>query len=137
MRATVYVGLAVAGYSADLTCQAVFSQVQITGDVTGAWEHQAVGIAANVAEPLYVAVSNAGGPAVVVTHENPNAALTRAWTQWRIDLSRFAEQGIDLRDVEHIAIGLGARGDVTADGGSGVMFFDDITLLRPTTEPQP
>ena len=34
-------------------------------------------------------------------------------------------------DVDKIAIGLGAKGNITVPGGSGKMFFDDIRLYRP------
>ena len=133
MHKTVYVGLAVTSYDRDLTCDAVFSEVAITGDGGGGpWTHQDIGIASNVAEPMYVAISNAAGPAAIVTHDDANAALTEAWTQWTIDLSRFSAQGIDLSDVAAIALGLGAKADPTATGGTGVIFFDDIRLL-----PQP
>ena len=89
---------------------------------------------ANAAEPMYVAVSNAaGGPAVVV-HDDPAAATADAWTEWVIPLQGFADQGINLTNVDTIAIGLGAKGDVTAAGGSGTMFIDDVRLYRSKSE---
>jgi hypothetical protein len=48
-----------------------------------------------------------------------------------IPLQAFADQGIDLSDVDTIAIGLGTRGNMTTPGGSGKMYFDDIRLYRP------
>ncbi len=132
MHKTIYVGLAVTSYDADLTCEAAFSGVVITGNVdAGQWVNRDIGITSNVAEPMYVAISNSAGQPAVVLHDDANAALTESWTQWTIELSRFSDQGIDLSDVDWIAIGLGAIGDPTANGGSGVVFFDDITLHRP------
>jgi hypothetical protein len=48
-----------------------------------------------------------------------------------IPLSAFADQGIDLTNVDKIAIGLGTRGNTTTAGGSGRIYFDDIRLNRP------
>ncbi|MHC4567934.1 MAG: hypothetical protein ACYTE3_19495, partial [Planctomycetota bacterium] len=48
MRKTVYVGLAVTAYGANLTCEAVFSEVTITGEVgDDPWTNQDIGIASN------------------------------------------------------------------------------------------
>jgi len=48
-----------------------------------------------------------------------------------IPLQAFAEQGINLTNVDKIAIGLGTKGNMTVPGGSGKMFFDDIRLYQP------
>ena len=131
MGANVYVGLALTSHDAALTCQAVFSNVTTTGTVGQQWAHQDIGIASNAAEPLYVAVSNSAGTPAVVVHDDPAAAQIDTWTEWVIPLQAFADQGIVLTDVDRIAIGLGAKGNMTMPGGSGKMFFDDIRLYRP------
>jgi len=130
MGTNVYIGLALTAHDAALTCQAVFSNVTTTGTVTGQWAHQDIGILSNDAEPLYVAVSNAAGNPAVVVHDDPAAATIDTWTEWVIPLSVFADQGIVLTNVDRIALGLGTRGNMTAPGGSGKMFFDDIRLYR-------
>jgi hypothetical protein len=56
--------------------------------------------------------------------------LINAWTEWTIDLTRFAEQGVNLANVNTIAIGFGNRSNPVA-GGAGMVFFDDIRLYRP------
>jgi hypothetical protein len=131
MNANVYIGLALTAHDAALTCQAVLSNVSTTGNVTGQWTNQDVGIASNDAEPLYVAVSNKAGQSAVVVHDNPDAAQIDVWTQWVIPLQNLADQGVILTDVDRIALGLGTRGNTTVPGGSGKMFFDDIRLERP------
>ncbi|MBC8216828.1 MAG: hypothetical protein H8E73_00030, partial [Planctomycetes bacterium] len=131
MDGTIYVGLALTSHDAAQTCEAVFSNVTITGNVGAQWQHQDVGILNNAAEPLYVALSNATGAPAVVVHDDPGAATLDAWTEWVIDLQKFADQGVNLADIDKIAIGLGATGDAGAAGGSGTVFVDDITLLRP------
>jgi hypothetical protein len=82
----------------------------------------------NDTEPLYVAIANKTGLPVIVPFEDANVALTLAWTKWVIPLQNFADRGINLTDVDKIAIGLGAKANVAAPGGSGTMYFDDIRL---------
>jgi hypothetical protein len=137
MGTNVYIGLAVTAHDPALTCQAVFSNVTTTGNVTGQWTDQDIGINSNDAEPLYVAVSNSAGNTAVVVNDDPASAQVNTWTEWVIPLSAFADQGINLTDVDKIAIGLGTRGNMTMPGGSGKMYFDDIRLYRPAAEPEP
>ena len=90
------------------------------------------GNASNAAEPMYVALNGSA----VVYHDNPNAAQIATWTEWRIDLQEFAAQGVNLANVNTISIGFGDNNNPQA-GGSGMVFFDDIRLYRPTElEPQ-
>ena len=84
------------------------------------------GSSSNAAENLYVALNDSA----VVNHDNPNAAQEAAWTEWNIDLTRFADQGVNLANVNSITIGLGNRNNPVA-GGSGMMYFDDIRLYAP------
>jgi hypothetical protein len=137
MGANVYIGLALTSTDAALTCQSVFSNVTTTGNVTGQWAHQDIGISSNDAEPLYVAVSNSTGASAVVVNEDANAAQIDTWTEWVIPLQAFVDQGIVLTNVDRIAIGLGTRGNISTPGGSGKMYFDDIRLNQPAQEPQP
>jgi len=129
MDSTVYVGLALTSHNAALTCEAVFSNVTITGTVGGQWQSQDIGIASNAAEPLYVALSNKTGSPAVVPHPDPAAANIDAWTEWIVPLQEFADKGVNLTDVDKIAIGLGSTGGAAA-GGSGVIYIDDIRLYR-------
>lgn len=137
MSRDVYIGLALTSHDVDLTCEAVFSNVTMTGTVSPQWTNQDIGIFSNDPEPMYVAISNIAGSPVVVYNEDPNAATTDTWTEWKIPLQAFADQGIDLTDVDRIAIGLGTKGNMTTPGGTGKMFFDDIRLYRPQPEPEP
>ncbi len=130
MGANVYIGLALTSHNAGATCTAKFSNVKTTGTVGLQWAHQDIGIASNAAEPLYVAVSNSNGKTAVVINDNPAAANITTWTQWIVPLQTFADQGVNLTNVDKIAIGMGTKGS-TAAGGSGKMFFDDIRLYRP------
>jgi len=131
MTSNVYIGLALTSHDTALTCEAVFSNVTITGTVSGQWANQDIGISSNATEPLYVAVSNTAGTPAMVVHDDPAASTTGTWTEWIIPLQAFADQGINLTNVDKIAIGLGTKGNMTIPGGSGKMFFDDIRLYQP------
>jgi len=131
MSTNVYIGLAVTAHNASATCQAVFTNVTTTGSVGPQWANQDIGILSNAAEPLYVAVSNSAGTPAVVVHDDPTAAQTDTWTEWVIPLQTFADQGINLTNVDKIAIGLGAKSNMTILGGAGKMYIDDIRLYLP------
>ena len=88
------------------------------------------GVSSNAAEPLYAAISNAAGAPGIVANDDPAAATSGRWTEWRIALQAFADQGITLTNVDKIAIGLGSKGGAAA-GGTGTMYIDDIRLYRP------
>ncbi len=81
----------------------------------------------NASETLYVALNGSA----VVNHDNPNAAQITTWTEWTIDLQAFADQGVNLANVNTIALGLGNKKNPVA-GASGTMYFDDIRLYPPT-----
>ena len=130
MTSSVHIGLALTSHDAALTCQAVFSNVAMIGNVSGQWVHQDVGITSNAAEPMYVALSNADGASAVVANDDPTACTMNIWTEWVIPLQAFADQGINLTDVDKIAIGLGSKGGA-ASGGTGTVYIDDIRLYRP------
>jgi len=134
MGTNAYIGLAVTAHDTELTCQAVFSNVTTTGTVGPQWANQDIGIASNDAEPFCVAISNSAGNPAVVVHDNPAAAQINTWTEWIIQLQDFADQGVDLTDVDNIAIGLGNKGNMTIPGGPGKMYFDDIRLQKPEPE---
>ena len=85
---------------------------------------------ANAPDPLYVTISNKAGAPAIVACDDPSAATVRSWVQWRIALQAFADQGIDLTDVDKIGIGLGTKAGLTAPGGTGTIFVDDIALCR-------
>jgi hypothetical protein len=88
------------------------------------------GKSANATEPMYVAISNSTGVPAIVVNEDALAAQARGWRKWAIPLQAFADQGINLTNVDKIAIGLGSKAGAST-GGTGTMFIDDIRLDRP------
>ena len=89
------------------------------------------GSSINAAEPLYATVSNSAGAPAIVAYDDAAAAASSRWTEWRIALQAFADQGINLTNVDKIGIGLGSKAGLVAPGGSGTVFIDDIRLYRP------
>jgi len=129
MPQNVYIGLAFTSHNTSVTGQAQFSDVTTVGSVSPlTWAHEAIGVemASNDPEPMYVALNGNA----VVQHDNPDAALINDWTQWNINLTLFADQGVNLANVNTITIGFGNKNNPQA-GGSGSAFFDDIQLQRP------
>ena len=118
----------------------MYSEVEKTLTYPRDWTEEGVGVlsiwfrgdSANAAETLYVALNGSA----VVNHDNPNAAQVEEWTEFNIDLQTFADQGVNLANVNTIALGLGNKNNPLA-GGSGTMYFDDIRLYPPPPEPAP
>jgi len=127
MNSAVYVGIALSSNNPEETCKAVFSEASTTGTVTGEWQSADIGIAANAAEPMYVAIANSTGAPAVVYHDNPDAATIEAWTKWVVPLQMFADQGVNLTNVDKISIGFGDKNNPIA-GGSGTVYFDDMGI---------
>jgi hypothetical protein len=80
------------------------------------------GAAGNAAETLYVALNGNAR----VDNDDPDAATNTSWTEWNISLQAFADQGVNLANVNSITLGLSS-----VTGGTGMMYFDDIRLYAP------
>jgi len=77
------------------------------------------GSSSNAAEQMYVTLNGSAR----VDHEDSDAATTTRWTEWNIDLQAFADQGVNLTNVNSITLGLSS-----VTGGTGIMYYDDIRL---------
>jgi hypothetical protein len=73
----------------------------------------------NSPEQMYVALNGSA----VVNNDDPEATLAYEWTEWNIDLQAFADQGVNLANVNSITLGVSS-----VAGGTGILFFDDIRL---------
>ncbi|MHC4536683.1 MAG: LamG domain-containing protein [Planctomycetota bacterium] len=132
MEMPVYVGLALTSNEKAIACEAKFSNVSFPDiNVEPQWTNQDIGMLSNYAEPMYVSVRDGSGASATVYHDDPDAALIDTWTQWNIDLKEFSDAGVVLTDVSNLSIGFGDK-DNPQPGGSGLVFFDDIHLYRPT-----
>jgi hypothetical protein len=83
------------------------------------------GDAANAPERMYVALNGT----TVVYNNGTSLTQKTGWTEWVIPLQTFADQGVNLKNVNTITIGLGTKNGPAA-GGTGKMYFDDIRLIR-------
>jgi hypothetical protein len=85
-----------------------------------------VGGSNNPAENLYVVLNGNAR----VDYDNPDATQATAWTEWNIDLQAFADQGVNLANVDSITVGLSS-----VTGGTGFMFFDDVRIYNRAVSP--
>ena len=72
----VLIGLALTSHNANQATSAQFSNVSFTGNVTGGWQVEEIGVAqpeGNAPESIYVAVEDSGGSVAVITHPDPAA----------------------------------------------------------------
>lgn len=114
----VLIGLAVTSHDTANTVVAQLSEVSTTGDVTGDWTAEAIGMAmpSNDAASLFVSVEDtAGGVATVVTDD---AAATQALStrNWNIPLASL--EGVDLANVATITVGAGTPDAPAAGSGT-------------------
>jgi len=128
MLADVYIGLCLTSHNVDATCTAEFSNVNISGTVTGNWQSQDIGIESNIAEPMYIVLEDNAGNNAIVTHSDPAATTTNTWTQWDIPLAEFT--GVNPQAIKKMAIGVDNRAN-TQPGGAGDLYIDDIGLKLP------
>jgi len=111
-----------------------YSEVEKTLSSLRDWTREGIGVLTiwfrgnsdNAAEALYVALNGNA----IVTNDDPAATQVETWTRWNIDLQTFADQGVNLANVNTIAIGIGNKNNPLA-GGSGTIYIDDIRLYRP------
>ena len=92
------------------------------------WFYGSIGNDANpTTEQMYVKLNGSK----VEYDGDMNDIREASWHQWVIDLESF---GVNLENVTNICIGFGDENNTTP-GGSGVVYFDDIRLYRPTCHP--
>jgi hypothetical protein len=125
MGADVYVGLCLTSHDVGETCTANFSSITLPTTATGQWSYGDIGIQSNIAEQLYVVLTdNAGISSPVVTY--PAATIIDVWTQWNIPLTSFT--GVDLKTIKKMTIGVGDPAS-TQPGSAGDLYIDDIGLI--------
>ncbi len=130
MALDVYIGLPLTSNDVTLTCQAEFSDVQITGAVSQQWTNQNIGILTNTAEPMYVTVADSTGATATAYHDDPNAAQIATYTEWSIDLQAIADQGVNVAAVSKLSIGVGDKNNPQPNA-FGTLYIDDISVGHP------
>jgi len=129
MLADTYIGLALTSHNVNETCTAEFSNVTITGTVSGEWQSQDIGIESNIGEPMYAVLEDSAGNSVIVTHPDPAASAIGDWTEWNIPFTDFI--GVNLSSVKAMYSGVGNRTTPQA-GSAGDLYIDDIRLNLPS-----
>jgi hypothetical protein len=109
------------------------SEVNRTFDPPQDWTRRTVkrlivwfyGSAGNLAEPLYVRLQDSGAGEGVVNYGNTTALTEASWHQWTINLSEFAQTGVNLSGIKAVTIGVGQDNVI---GGYGTLYIDDVRL---------
>jgi len=83
----------------------------------------------NDADRLYVTIVDSAGGSATVIHPDADAVRGTRWQKWRIALDDLRAAGVDVTAVLKIIIGLGNR-DNPGEGGSGLIYIDDIQVTR-------
>jgi hypothetical protein len=127
----VYVGLALTSHATGVACTAEFSNVQMTGNVSGQWQMAEIGVdhPGNSPDSLYIAVQDSAGKTAVATHPDDNAVLQSAWQRWTIDLASLKSAGVNLKSVKKMYVGVGDRNNPQPDG-AGRLYIDDIRISK-------
>ena len=128
----MYIGLAVTSSDPMATCGATYTILETTGELSSEWTCRDIGPWRNDSLPMYIRVSDISGKEAIVYYEDPNATQIETWTQWIINLQDLADQGVDLTDIAKLSIGFG---DGMTNGGSGLVYIDDIRLSNTVTMP--
>ena len=130
MTGPVLIGLALCSHDANISTGAEFSNIAMTGNVTGNWqvaEISAVQPAGNSVEGMYVTIKDSSGKSATVANPDTAATVRGTWQQWRIPLSDFA--GVKMNAVKSIVIGVGNK-TASVKGGTGTLFVDDLGFGR-------
>ena len=133
MTGPVLIGLALCSHDAAVATGAEFSNIALTGNVTGAWQVAEIGAAqpaGNSVEGLYLTIKDSSGKSATVVNPDTAATVRSGWQQWRIPLSDFTSAGVKMTAVKSIVIGVGNKA-APAKGGSGKLFLDDLGYGRP------
>ena len=133
MTGPVLIGLALCSHDANISTGAEFSNIAMTGNVTGAWQVAEIGAAqpaGNSLEGLYVTIKDSAGKSATVANPDPAASVRTGWQHWTIPLSDFTAAGVKMNAVKSIVVGVGSK-TAPVKGGAGTLFLDDLGYGRP------
>jgi hypothetical protein len=117
------------------TGEIIYVPLDMTAGRGGAIDLYWHGQAGNDNGVMYVALEDADGNNVASTYE-PNDMTVEDWQVWRIELSDFSDQGLDLTEVETIYVGVGDRYSPAYEDVEGHLWIDEIALFPPRCLPE-
>lgn len=83
----------------------------------------------NVADTLYVTLTDSAGKSVTMTYADAAIFTAETWTEWTIPAAKLA--GVDLTSITGMVIGVGSKTKVSK--ASGLLLIDDIRVgAQPT-----
>jgi len=132
MTGPVLIGLALCSHDASVSTAGVFSNVSMTGNVTGTWQLAEVGAAqpaGNSVEGIYLSVKDSAGKTKVMQYSDMAASAAPTWQQWKIALTEFTSAGIKMNAIKSLVIGVGNKA-APVKGGTGTLYIDDIQFGR-------
>jgi len=132
MSTDIKIGLAVTSHNSGTNTVAEFSDVTTTGNVTGSWTVEAVGVdmSSNDGEPIYLTVEDSAGRTHTQTHPDAQATLITDWEEWAIPLSDLSS--LNLANIKSVTIGVG-NADNPQAGGQGAIVIDSLRVGRPVS----
>ena len=133
MASSVCIGLALCSHEAAAATSAEFSNISMTGDVTGDWQVAEIGAKqpeGNPVEGVYVTVTDSAGNTNTVVHPDAGATGHVSWQHWKIPMNEFISAGVQMDAVKSMAIGVGNR-IAPVQGGTGTIYIDDISFGKP------
>jgi hypothetical protein len=134
MAANVYIGLALCSHDAAIVTAAEFSNISMTGNVTGNWQTAEIGVAqpeGNAADTMYVRLEDSTGKTKTVVNADASITLRPTWQEWTIPYSDL--NGVNLSRIQTMVIGVGSATSPKA-GGTGTVYVDDIGFGRPAAQ---
>jgi hypothetical protein len=85
------------------------------------------GRVANAAASVYVTLTDSTNKTATIIHPSQAPSRLPQWTEWKIPLADLA--GVNAARIKKLTIGVGSR-TATAAGGKGILFVDDILLIK-------
>ncbi len=135
MGSAVSIGLFVCSHVTTTLGEAKFSNVKVTGNVTGDWLKADVGITAqpvgNTADTFYITVEDAAGKAktVIPALASP-ACVTAEWQAADVPFSQLT--GVNMTKVKKLTFGVGDKTGTSPQHGVGTLYIDDIGVGHAT-----
>jgi hypothetical protein len=91
------------------------------GQTLSLWIH---GGLSNTAEPLRICLGDNADNVFVIEHPDSDVLMSDTWQEWSIPLADIT--GVNLAEITSMTIVIGD--EATEEGGTGLVYIDDICL---------